>query len=444
MKLLEYAKAGQTTFYHPVSVIPVSVTKNSVTQTIVSSGAGWVTIAAASAGDQIEITYTPISDDPLPISKGGTGANSSTSLYSNLDNSHALLLPKWRAAVAKVKANVANCRILCIGDSTTLGVWSAGGLTTGNMKPFAWPTQLSTLINNSGVNSHANSFFEGGNSSTGGPSNYVNDSRVSIGASWVNSAAEALGGRFLTSTSAANSIVFTPTTNCDTFNLFYPRSTTQSWGSINFKINAGAPTVYNQVSGSTPITFGVGTLTTSLGANNCTVTYDSGPLAVFGGIEAYDSSKKWVSVMNAGRSGATTNHINNPTVLSLITSVGAELNIISLGINDWCTSVTIPTFKTNMQAIITAAKAAGDVLIVSPFPSQVGASGAPSTSVQNTYNAALFELAVANNCAIVNIYGRWVDYTTSNGYALYGDGLHPNQTGYADTAQAIFNVIGRV
>lgn len=371
---------------------------------------------------------------------GGSIAGAQAAL--GIAPTYPLLLPKWRSALAKVRSGTSNARLLCLGDSTTLGVWSAGGLTTGDMKPKAYPTLLANMFNASGTNAHTNSFFGAGSANLSGPSNAVNDSRVVIGNAWTAHTQPTLGGAYLKASANTNSIAFTPTVNTDTCNLFYVQQTGVGFGKMNMKIGAGTATVFDQNSGSATIGLATGTVNGSLAANTYNVTWDSVATAYFTGMEAYDSSKKWVSVMNTGRSGAKASDLAAPGVISTFAGINADLHIIMCGINDWVNAVSLSSFQSNLQTVITAAAAVGDVVLVTPFPNLQGA--APAPSVQDGYYSVVLSLAVSNNLPVIDLYGRWVSYAVSNPYGLYGDANHPNAVGYADTAQAIFNAIGRV
>jgi lysophospholipase L1-like esterase len=75
------------------------------------------------------------------------------------------------------------------------------------------------------------------------------------------------------------------------------------------------------------------------------------------------------------------------------------LTIINLGINDWENAVSTTTFNTNMQAIITAAKLAGDVLLATPNTT----NGTASIATQATYVAKIQTLATSNSVKLVDL-----------------------------------------
>jgi hypothetical protein len=106
------------------------------------------------------------------------------------------------------------------------------------------------------------------------------------------------------------------------------------------------------------------------------------------------------------------------------------LTIINLGINDWENAVSTTTFNTNMQAIITAAKLAGDVLLATPNTT----NGTASIATQATYVAKIQTLATSNSVKLVdlwtNVFGGVVQPS------LMFNSLHPNVAGFAAIAAA--------
>lgn len=357
------------------------------------------------------------------------------------NNATALMLPKWRIAVGKVKANVASCRILCIGDSITAGQWAQGNVPA-NQRPLSWPTQLSNMLNSSGVNANWNSTL--GNNNTGfGETTPTLDFRVVQGTGWTSSsAAETIGGDLYASTSATSNLAFTPTFPVNTFNIFYPLFS--GGGTLAANLNGGSNTNVSLNNATT----GINTLTlsTTLGINTCNLNWNAGSAFAIGW-EAYDSSKKWVSIINTGWDGATSTdmalHGAGFNSGSAISYLAPALTIICTGINDWDNGISLATYTANIQYMITQAKLSGDVILVSPVPTNPAAGGAAPIATQLTYIAALQTIATSNNIPLVDVYNRWVSYAVSQPLGYYGDTFtHPIGAGYGDMAQAIFNVIG--
>lgn len=372
------------------------------------------------------------------------GATDDSNIGTSIANASALLIPKTRfTGFGRVSAGTANARIVCVGDSTTIGAFSTGS-ATGNLKPLSWPSQLSGMLTTSGMNSNWNGFL--GDSSIASPTT-AQDTRIVLGSGWtrfgVDDASTTIGGGFFTASAATSSLAFTPTTQTDSCIVYYAKGSGASGGTINTNANGGANTATNTGTGGSAL--GSIIIMGTLGANTYNVNWASGNPVYIIGFEAYDSSKTSVNVLNAGWNASTSGNWTLATqpyyTLPPVSGILPTLTIIMLGINDWRTSVSIATFTANIQAIITQGLLGGDVVLCSPVPSNPGFSSAPSLAVQQTYVNALSALAISNNILFIDIFSRWVSYASANSWGAYGDGLHPNGTGYFDIATAIYNGI---
>lgn len=363
----------------------------------------------------------------------------------NTYNYSPLNLPKWRTALGRVKSGNGNARILCLGDSTSFG-YGSNGSSSGNLKAMSYPTQLAGLFNAVGINAHWNSFL-GNQFGTGNACNSLNDSRLTFGSGWsyLNNSPTIGGYLFSVSASASGALSFAPTVNVDTFVVYYLRGNegSSARGKFQMDINGGTPTVVDTDTGSDQIVSA--TITGTLGSNTLNLHWNANGNVYIIGVEAYDSSKKWVSIVNAGWPNAKSGDVagtNNPGWAPLygISMVPPDLTLLNIGINDQNNAIAISTFSANVQAIITAAQASGDVVLVTYNQSNPGTYASAST--QSAYIAALYQLAAANNLVLIDTYARWVSYSSSNALGLNFDGLHPNGLGYADIARSIMNVIG--
>ncbi len=350
---------------------------------------------------------------------------------------NALLLPKTRAAFGRVMGKTGNARILCIGDSTIMGYGSNGGSSPSDQKTLSLPTQLSNMLNAAGINAHANSWF-GNGGSRGSPSTTLQwDPRLVAGSSWgvgVNS----LGGQSWTATTNTNALSFTPTVPVDTFVVYFVRNS--GLGTLSLDIG-GAGTTSHSTAGAAGISSA--TIAGTLGLNTCNVKYVSGSNVYVVGMEAYDSSKNWVSVCNAGWDGSwstdwavTTSAWSNANAIPLISP---DLTLICLGINDWDNAVAPATYQANVQVPITKALTVGDVMLLTPTPTDPNTNASVATQ-QGLINA-MYNLAAANPIALVDNWARWVSYAVSNPNGLYFDHIHPNAVGYADQAQNVFTML---
>ena len=343
----------------------------------------------------------------------------------------AALLPKTRAALGRVRRGSGNARILCIGDSTTNGYLSNG--TTGDLKTYSWPGHLSAMLNASGVNAHFSSFLGSGNGQ-----NATFDPRIGKGTGWLTGLSASMGGLFYYgNSSTSGSLSFTPSVNVDTFNFWYV--TFSGYGTFSHDVDGGTATSINSA-GATGAVLG-GTRSTTLGAHTFNFKWVSGGNVVPIGVEAYDSTKSWVSVMNAGVHGYKSSDwsAQNPNYgyAAALTTMAPDLTIVGLGINDWQNGVSLSSFVANMQAIITNAKAVGDCALITPNPT----NNVISEATQAGYVQALYSLAAANNVPIIDVFGRFSGFATANTTGLMGDTVHPNGIGYADIARAVMKVI---
>lgn len=348
-------------------------------------------------------------------------------------NFETTALINWRLAVAKVRRGTANAKLALIGDSTTRGLGGNGGNNGDVLNSY--PTQLATILNKKiGLTTGVGNLIGG---SAGGATPITGlDSRVTFGGGWTSSAGTTAGGTLLTST-ASGTLAFTPVAAFDTADIYYPRNS--GWGTWNANIGGGSSTL---ITNSNANAFLKATLTGSLAVQAVNCVWASGS-AFLAGIDTYDSATKQISVWNMGWSGATAGNWNNSTwlygPLSSIATYDPDLSIINLGINDWTAGTSLATFAANLQALITACKAVGDAIIVTPTPTQV--SGGVTLAVQGTYVEVIKGLARTNNVPVVDLWTRFGSWEAMDALGAEFGANHPNGLGYADMAQAIANVL---
>lgn len=125
-----------------------------------------------------------------------------------------------------------------------------------------------------------------------------------------------------------------------------------------------------------------------------------------------------------------------------IDAIKADVAVMTLGMNDFNTSVAVATFKTNALTAIArqrssaALKPNGDVLLV--VPAQPNYTQTPAIA---DYYRALYEIADEQNVALLDLAARWQDYATADALTWWADGVHPNDAGAADQAAAIFRAL---
>jgi hypothetical protein len=195
-----------------------------------------------------------------------------------------------------------------------------------------------------------------------------------------------------------------------------------------------------------------------VGTHTVNITWASGGEVDVIGVEASNSTMPNVIIENAGAGGAKAANLASQAgpygggFAAIYSLVGCDLSIDEDGINDWNATVTIPSFTTSMQTVVTAQRNAGsDVAIFSPVPSNPGTTNA----TQLTYVNALQGIAAANSngasltLPFINNWQAFYGPTngTTNGWAYanaqgwMADNLHPSGYGYAANATLVAGAI---
>jgi lysophospholipase L1-like esterase len=358
-------------------------------------------------------------------------------IYTNVSsiyNYDPRLLANFRLALAKVRDNAANCKILCLGDSITHGYGCSSYLTLGTSGSY--PARLAYLINTYMAPAAVGLSIP--------PISSAHDTR------WTNGWGTALGGfgfgnaaNYSTAT-PTGALIYNPGTTWDRMDVYYLR--TGSSGTLLVSANntvvgtgtaAGAGNRIVAMTTYSASALATGTLSITGSGGNCYIT----------GAEPYQSSTKQVLIGNAGCYGiqtsaaATSGALNqNWYALDALNAYQPNLTIICLGVNDANSSVSSSTYRSNMITIINAAKVWGDVILISFSPTSSG-SGQQYVTYEAQYNDVLKNLAASTGCVFIDIYGRYSTIFQAN-YMF--DNLHPNNYGYWDMAQSVFSVLSNV
>lgn len=362
----------------------------------------------------------------------------------------------WRKALTNIRNNSGNARILCIGNSVALGIGSGttnAALSSGEIKSGSFPTRLAQVLNTFGVNAHWNSFSGQGLHGAASWPGVLNssDTRISAGNSWTpNINANILGGAYLKASTNTNAFSFTPTIPVDTFEIWVPRQTPGGFGTIQADVNGGAATTFNETSGGASLSVVKFNVTGTLGTNTVNVKWNAGATCYFVALSAYDSSKSWVDVMNAGNSGGTWGIVDNtlniypPSAGAQHLGMAPDLTIIGGSINDWKLGTgNLALCQAAMQTAITNALVAGDCIIMPDNPTITSSA---STATQLAYINMMYGLAALNNIPLFDLWNRFNSYTTANNLGLiFNDNsatnFHPNNLGYFDEAQFVSQLL---
>lgn len=347
---------------------------------------------------------------------------------------NAGLVPHWTACTAKVKINAGSCRVLAVGDSTTMGAYSSTG-NVGEVFAGSYPTRLAQYLNSPILPVNRDSFMGAGGATTG-TSVLFNDARI-VSTGWISTSLT-VGGGFFNATSTS-SLAFTPTSQVNQFKLWYVVS--NNTGVLSWTIDAGSPTNISE-SGSTGI-FSSIIPAGALGSHVLHLNWVSGTV-FFLGVEATNTATGSVDIINAGNSGSTAvtwNGLSQIGARNATVALAPDVILLDLGINDWNTSIgeSVAAYTSNMQALITAWKPTSDIILVTPAPSSITQTGEPPLAIQKQYVAAMYSLAAANNLPIIDNFNRWGSFEIKNlaPAQFYGNPIHPNSPGYSDFAQSI-------
>ena len=424
------------------------------TSNVKLTGDGVIVCTAATAPTFTSVTGLTVdariedsSGTPLPWLGSGNSVvqfrgQNGRILYPSTSNMVRQQLKKWSAALANVQAGAANARIAFVGDSIWLGAYATGVIWADN-QPFCMAKLIANLLNARGITAITDNLFGDGNMS--GANLALYDTRVTPGTWTAASIAGILGGRTISSTTASTAsfdlVIANTIDTIETWTVTNP-----SYQDFEVAVDAGATISTVDASQATSIL--KTTSACSSGAHTVNIRKSAANAAHTGilGINCFNSAVKAVQCWNMGYGSMTSTLLGTATSVWLpppmIVTYAPHLTVIMMGINDWAASVSAATFTTNMQTFITAALTVGDVIIVTPPPSNIGYSGITQAEMDALVNA-LFALAGTNNVPIVDVFGRLVSYTDGNDLGFYGDDVHLDKTGYYDVANALYQFIAQ-
>lgn len=346
------------------------------------------------------------------------------------------LLLKFRRALKRQENGGAFVRFALVGDSTTAGAIS--GAVSSDNRPLCWGARLAALLTEGGMPACMTNAIGNAQGATGGGIAFNNwDSRLSsTGAFAVASSNQMAGGLSTSTPGSAGSVSFTPGVSSDTVDLYFYDQT----GSFNVNVDGGA-TIQTVALTNTSLPRKV-TVTYPAGVHTINVVWVSGTFN-FLGFDAYTAASPQVHLLNLGSGGATATTLSaNATAFDPIRwyrFFAPDLSIISLGINDWIAGTALSTYTTNLQTIITACLLSGDVILMTPFPSQISQA---TLANQALYVAAVRALAAQNGLLLIDENANLISWDAMNARSLTSDVNHPNGAGHAVIARDIKNAVG--
>lgn len=412
---------------------------------------------AVLAGDKVLVDsgVSPVTASPSEglLAFPGSGIRSDSDLY--LFNYDPAQYSRFRAAVAGTLANVADTKVGIVSDSTGRGaVGGSGTVTQAGGQAASWPRKLAERLNAYFCPaSNASVFGDGGM----GSANFdVHDVRCARQAFASAATSKTIGGAYWAVASGTGAgFKFTPVESVDTFDIQVaqgPYSFLEP--ALQFYIDGAAPA-------SGPATFNcnqapmqLSTITVgaaSAGTHQLEVRPTTASKSTYKvGIRARNSAIKRILIDNLGWAGSSpSNWAANtgwPTdPMPALTYQAYDLTIIPMTINPINAGVSADTWAAGMQPIITNAKAGGgNVLLVMGTPCTKADTDYPAA--YSAYWAAMQALAVANNCAAVNLRLRWGSgaAAVNAGFLDSVERLHPTKSGYGDISSAYYSLVRRI
>jgi lysophospholipase L1-like esterase len=376
----------------------------------------------------------------IVLGRGGasTGVNSPrydklSSIYIPTDE----CLLRYRSAILRARHGGAKCRVNVRGDSTTLGVLSGTNPNTLLRKDYIWfsrarqmmmsgqmlPGQIEESIMQMAVADDARFSYVGatGGLLTNGQSQTFADAsghdaydlvilRSGNAASVVVSGTEVVGTPL--------TVDLTTITNNQAATKRIPMSST----------TAHTITIAGPAIGSAQIT------------NIEPVTVANPPIMAIGGVGV---SGQTLATLNPTVTGSGSNMA--PVLRPL-----PDLEFLLMGVNDMRGSADLAagaaTYKANVSAFVTAFQAQGTDVVLMIAPSyNSNQSGVPSATESVLFHQAVYDVADAQGCAVIDMQRRWgygVTPTTGSATtpatnnAMY-DGTHMTLLGYWDKGRVV-------
>jgi lysophospholipase L1-like esterase len=342
-------------------------------------------------------------------------------------------------------------RIVIIGDSYSAGYAAGNGDNFANGRKNCYSSQLATLLTQRGVNAAANwtmgDAFSGDTATLAGY-----DPRLTFTGCSILTGFDAIGGNMIQLGTTTDKMTFTPGGTFDTIEILVACNN-QAGVSGNFDVLLnGSATVSstqtsNDILGMKKITLTVANTTTAVSVRGKTNS------TFIAGIGTRMSTAKGVEIINGAATGqklqvqafAPTSNgdaetwNNRAASTALMDTNALHCTVINGWYNDWSNGRTIAQMQADLQTLITFYKALGDVIFLGYVP--LIASNIPLATF-NAWQSAAYATCLTNDIPYIDPPSQLVDFTTLNGYGLYGDNsLHFGSDGHHIIARMLLGAI---
>lgn len=350
-------------------------------------------------------------------------------------------LSKWAIARGRLVSEGYRPKLMCLGTSKMMG--AGAGTTDGTAFTVGAALRTKTayftnILNARGIPASRESIFAA-NGLTTAAAFSAYDPRWTVTADWTvnNNGNNSIGGgTFGCSNPLTGTMTFAPNGTVDRVDVIYPRRTDR--GSFTVSDGASVVLTINQATGSGGVLRATANLASGTGKqiNFNRTNANSNGVDMIGAI-AYNSAVPAIDVMNCGRFGVQTSGYTTNSFLwnsfNTLAYIAPDLTIIAMAANELANNSVPPsTFTSNMQTLITQAKLSGDVLLCVEVMGDTTGNAWGSASNQAAYIDAIYQLAIANDCPLINENGIASGLTATGGYpiananGLMADGIHEN------------------
>lgn len=339
----------------------------------------------------------------------------------NLYNLKASHLFKLRAAIGKAIGGTGLAKIACMGTSIAAGQGALAGSTS-------YPVRLRQLLAATGVPIAGTGLVPCHHGDTPADARWAYPSGP-----WAKFNPGPTDRTMLYYSNASGAqAVFTSDLTGTAVDVYYSNAS----GGFTVSIDGGAAVAVTAAGGTT---IGVYTVT-GLADTTHTVTIarTSGSVYLVG---AQVRKASGLLVSNIGLGGARVSdlYLAQPyDAYNVVrTNLVPDLCIINVMTNEAYTGVSAATFKANLDGILSGyAAAAIPVLLVGEIPAGGTTVGGVAMDL-TAFRTALYELAVARDLPLIDLFERWGSFTAANGAGMMSDPFHPNAAGYGDYARAV-------
>ena len=334
--------------------------------------------------------------------------------------------------------------IALVGDSQFRGI--SASLPANSMFPNGMARQTAASLSAKGITAGFDNLFGigDGTSNTGSLATLKSrDYRFDFGGG-ATVGSQAGGGAGFSLPSAGSFVSISSLATATKFDLWDRNAGTGS--GFTYSVDGGAPVTVSQtgafVMRKTTIDLG------SPGLHTIRVEWAAGNPTIYGGA-FYDDRRSEIRLNDFSIAGGDSQRLGDNTGSpsagrpQMYIQTGSKLALVEGGVtNDWRGNVSVATFKTNLTNLVSTLQAANiDVVLWTP---PFDGSGVGSAANQEAYITAMYEVATARDCGLIDIRKRWLsdEYQAAQGYANLND-PHPLLKGYQDAGYVAAEILAQ-